>query len=106
MGDVSSPERPIRLRLRVVLVMHYSELGRHLGSNTAKLLLHFGAELLCWGLKEHDAKLLDMLAQDPEGAAVLFPGPHAVAAGDVAVGTATKRLRSAQSSVDGSTTTV
>jgi len=75
---------PPPLRPKVVVAFHYSELGRHLGSNTAKLLLHYGAELLAWGVEQHNKRLQNMIAEDPAGMMVLFPGPGAVTGRDVA----------------------
>lgn len=72
----------IQLRPRVVVAMHYSELSRHLGSNTAKVLLSFGAELLAWGVD--DQRLRDIVSEDPEGTAVLFPTPGAITAQELA----------------------
>mmetsp|Transcript_36068 Transcript_36068/g.84563 ORF Transcript_36068/g.84563 Transcript_36068/m.84563 type:complete len:291 (+) Transcript_36068:83-955(+) len=72
------------LRPHVVLVMHFSELEKHLGSNTAKVLLLFGAELIARGVPEQDQRLQEILDADPEGCAVLFPSPEAQAAVDIA----------------------
>jgi len=74
----------VQLRPRVVVVMHYLELGKHLGSNTAKLLFHFGAEMIAWGIEAHMQQLRKLLAEDPEGTIVLFPGPGAVTAREFA----------------------
>lgn len=72
------------IRPRVVVVMHYAEFGRHLGSNTAKLLTLFGGELRCWGLAAEDGALQRLFAEDPEGSVVLFPGPSAMPAAELA----------------------
>eukprot|EP00928_Gymnodinium_smaydae_P090949 TRINITY_DN7465_c0_g1_i1.p1 TRINITY_DN7465_c0_g1~~TRINITY_DN7465_c0_g1_i1.p1 ORF type:complete len:287 (+),score=48.74 TRINITY_DN7465_c0_g1_i1:86-946(+) len=74
----------VTLRPKVAVVFHHLELGKHLGSNTAKLLLHFGAELFAWGVEEHDERLRQLLREDPEGTVVLFPSPTAVTAADLA----------------------
>ncbi|CAE7929340.1 unnamed protein product [Symbiodinium sp. KB8] len=68
----------IETRLRVYVLMHRLEIGQRKASNTAKLLKHFGAELLCWGVEEHDARLQQLLVDDEEGTVVLFPSPDAV----------------------------
>eukprot|EP00439_Symbiodinium_sp_Y106_P027833 s2250_g3.t1 len=74
----------IEIRLRVYVLMHRLEIGQRKASNTAKLLKHFGAELLCWGVEEHDARLQQLLVDDEEGTVVLFPSPDAVEAGSLA----------------------
>jgi len=74
----------VTVRPRVAVVLHHLELGKHLGSNTAKLLLHFGGEIFAWGVEEHDERLRRLLEEDPEGAVVLFPCAEAVAAGELA----------------------
>lgn len=76
----------VAFRPRVFVVMHHLELGRHLGSNTAKLLLHFGAELFAWGLEEHDRRLQHCLEKDPQGSIVLFPSAVARTATELAEG--------------------
>ncbi|CAK9044734.1 unnamed protein product [Durusdinium trenchii] len=74
------------LRLRVVVLLHHLEIGQRKASNTAKLLAHFGAELLCWGVEEHDARLLQIIDEDMEGTVVLFPsqGPRRSEASELA----------------------
>ncbi|CAK9061437.1 Hypothetical protein SCF082_LOCUS32176 [Durusdinium trenchii] len=72
------------LRLRVVVLLHHLEIGQRKASNTAKLLAHFGAELLCWGVEEHDARLLQIIDEDMEGTVVLFPSENAVQASELA----------------------
>eukprot|EP00913_Durusdinium_trenchii_P024236 g22755.t1 len=62
------------LRLRVVVLLHHLEIGQRKASNTAKLLAHFGAELLCWGI----------IDEDMEGTVVLFPSENAVQASELA----------------------
>ena len=57
-----------------------------LGSNTAKLLLQFGAEPLVWGVQAHEARLHSILQAEREHAVVLFPGPGAVEAHTLAKG--------------------
>lgn len=79
--------RGIHLRQRVVVVWHYAELDRRRGSNTAKLLLQFGAEILVWGVKEHEEKLRVLLEAEGENAMVLFPAPGAIEAKKIARGT-------------------
>ncbi|CAE7428152.1 tapT [Symbiodinium necroappetens] len=74
----------IETRLRVYVLMHRLEIGQRKASNTAKLLKHFGAELLCWGVEEHDARLQQLLVDDEEGTVVLFPSPDAVEASSLA----------------------
>lgn len=71
---------PPQLRPHVVVVMHYSELGKHLGSNTAKVLFHYGAELIAWGVEEHAQRLHELTHEDPAGTIVLFPGTDAITA--------------------------
>eukprot|EP00435_Cladocopium_sp_Y103_P068135 s221_g31.t1 len=68
------------LRLRVIVLMHHLEIGQRKASNTAKLLAHFGAEMLCWGVEEHDERLQEIIKDDPEGTVVLFPSETAVQA--------------------------
>lgn len=51
------------LQMRVLVLMHPAEVGRLRASNTAKLLLRFGAKLLVWGHEEHDAQLRSALLQ-------------------------------------------
>ncbi|CAE7580753.1 unnamed protein product [Symbiodinium pilosum] len=70
--------------------MHRLEMGQRKASNTAKLLQHFGAELLCWGVEEHDARLRQILEDDEEGSLVLFPSPDAVQA--QSLGTAPRQV--------------
>mmetsp|Transcript_100188 Transcript_100188/g.157915 ORF Transcript_100188/g.157915 Transcript_100188/m.157915 type:complete len:287 (+) Transcript_100188:57-917(+) len=77
----------IRLRQRVVVVWHYAELDRRRGSNTAKLLLQFGAEILVWGVKEHEETLRELLEVEGDHAVVLFPSPGAIEASKIARGT-------------------
>uniref|UniRef100_A0A7S1F734 tRNA-uridine aminocarboxypropyltransferase n=1 Tax=Noctiluca scintillans TaxID=2966 RepID=A0A7S1F734_NOCSC len=85
--------KEVRLRPKVILVMHYRELEKHLGSNTAKLLLHFGAELFAWGVEDQDARLAEVLAEDVPRTAVLFPSPDAVPASSlVPVGASPSRI--------------
>jgi len=72
-----------QLRPRVLVVMHHLELGRHLGSNTAKVLFHFGAELIAWGIKDHDERFQELVSQDKAGCVVLFPGAGAVSASEL-----------------------
>eukprot|EP00437_Effrenium_voratum_P063155 CAMPEP_0181508298 /NCGR_PEP_ID=MMETSP1110-20121109/59653_1 /TAXON_ID=174948 /ORGANISM="Symbiodinium sp., Strain CCMP421" /LENGTH=59 /DNA_ID=CAMNT_0023637613 /DNA_START=72 /DNA_END=248 /DNA_ORIENTATION=- len=59
------------MRLKVFVLMHHLEIGQRKASNTAKLLLHFGAELLCWGVEEHDCRLQQVIQDDEEGTVVL-----------------------------------
>lgn len=75
----------IKLRQRVIVVWHYAELDRRRGSNTAKLLLQFGAEILVWGVREHEEKLQALLAAELENSVVLFPAPGAMQASEYAV---------------------
>eukprot|EP00415_Alexandrium_ostenfeldii_P004200 UN4200 len=63
--------------------MHHLELGKHLGSNTAKVLFHFGGELIAWGIKEHEERFSAMVEQDKAGSVILFPGAGAVAASEL-----------------------
>jgi len=72
-----------QLRPRVLIVMHADELGRHQGSNTAKLLVHYGAELVPWGVGQ-DEELRRLLREDPAGCVVLFPSPDAIDASALA----------------------
>lgn len=65
----------IQLRQQVVVLMHHAELNRRRASNTAKLLLCFGARLLVWGLDDHERQLQELLADG--SALVLFPSPDA-----------------------------
>lgn len=84
----------VHLPVHVAVVMHYSELGRLRASNTAKLLLRFGAELLCWGVDGHDRRLRALLQEaaaartadscNYHGALVLFPASDACPAGELA----------------------
>mmetsp|Transcript_17744 Transcript_17744/g.40967 ORF Transcript_17744/g.40967 Transcript_17744/m.40967 type:complete len:265 (-) Transcript_17744:107-901(-) len=73
----------VTLRLRVSLVFHHLELGKHLGSNTAKLLLHFGADAFAWGVEDHDERLRRAIVDDLEGTVVLYPSESAVPAVDL-----------------------
>lgn len=74
-----------QLRHRVVVLMHHAELEQQRGSNTAKLLLPFGAELLVWGIDQHEARLRELLATDGfDDAIVLFPAPDAIPAAELA----------------------
>mmetsp|Transcript_85527 Transcript_85527/g.275936 ORF Transcript_85527/g.275936 Transcript_85527/m.275936 type:complete len:348 (-) Transcript_85527:8-1051(-) len=59
------------LTTSVAVLIHPSELGRLRASNTAKLLLRFGADLFVWGHEEHDARLRELLreAEDAEARA-------------------------------------
>jgi len=75
-------ERPPLVAKHVVVLMHHAELNRRRGSNTAKLLLRYGARLLVWGMEEHRRELDDLLAQHK--AIVLFPSPEAEYAADFA----------------------
>merc|ERR1711971_792184 len=82
----------VTLRPKIAVVMHHLELGRHLGSNTAKLLLDFGAELFAWHVTDHDDRLRRLLQEDPDGTVVLFPAPGAVSASELrAAGTPRER---------------
>uniref|UniRef100_A0A7S1WVN9 tRNA-uridine aminocarboxypropyltransferase n=1 Tax=Alexandrium catenella TaxID=2925 RepID=A0A7S1WVN9_ALECA len=72
----------VRLRQHVVVLMHHAELNKRRGSNTAKLLLRFGAQLLVWGLAEHDHQLRKLLSHS--NALILFPAPGARRAADLA----------------------
>jgi len=74
----------VQLRPRVVVFFHYLELGKHLCSNTAKLLLQFGAELFTWGLEDQERQLENLIKQDRDGTVVLFPSPDAVDAHTIA----------------------
>ncbi|CAE8723538.1 unnamed protein product, partial [Polarella glacialis] len=69
-----------QLRLKVYVLMHHVELSQRRASNTAKLLLQFGAELLAWGVQEHDERLERLISEDLEGTVVLFPSKDAVQA--------------------------
>lgn len=75
----------ISLRPQIAVVMHHLELGRHLGSNTAKLLLHFGGELFAWGLEADDSRLQHRIEEDPAGTVVLFPSADAIKASELAL---------------------
>lgn len=80
--------QPVALRPQVALLMHHVELSQRRSSNTAKLLLSFGAELFAWGLPEHDQRLRELLlADEAEGVctAVLFPSEGSVPAEDLAL---------------------
>ncbi|CAJ1436820.1 unnamed protein product [Effrenium voratum] len=70
--------------LKVFVLMHHLEIGQRKASNTAKLLLHFGAELLCWGVEEHDSRLQQVIQDDEEGTVVLFPSESAIQAQSLA----------------------
>mmetsp|Transcript_4594 Transcript_4594/g.9400 ORF Transcript_4594/g.9400 Transcript_4594/m.9400 type:complete len:256 (+) Transcript_4594:74-841(+) len=72
----------VRLRQRVIVLMHHTELNKRRGSNTAKLLLQFGAQLLVWGVEEHDRLLREFL--ECHRAVILFPAPGAKQAVDLA----------------------
>eukprot|EP00747_Dinoflagellata_sp_TGD_P219013 gnl/TRDRNA2_/TRDRNA2_91187_c0_seq1.p1 gnl/TRDRNA2_/TRDRNA2_91187_c0~~gnl/TRDRNA2_/TRDRNA2_91187_c0_seq1.p1 ORF type:complete len:288 (+),score=55.55 gnl/TRDRNA2_/TRDRNA2_91187_c0_seq1:212-1075(+) len=76
--------KTIKLRPSVIVLMHHVELSQHRGSNTAKLLLQFGAELLAWGVEEHDRRFRELIDEDPGGTAILFPSHDAVDARDFA----------------------
>jgi len=82
----------VRFRPRVVVLFHHLELGKHLGSNTAKLLLHFGGELCAWGIEEHDRRVQGYMDEDPEGCIVLFPAADATTAAALAQGGVQPRL--------------
>eukprot|EP00933_Yihiella_yeosuensis_P077793 TRINITY_DN8868_c0_g1_i1.p1 TRINITY_DN8868_c0_g1~~TRINITY_DN8868_c0_g1_i1.p1 ORF type:complete len:293 (-),score=56.39 TRINITY_DN8868_c0_g1_i1:266-1144(-) len=75
----------VQLRPKVLVVFHYEELGQHTATNTANLLLHYGAELYCCGLEEHDHRLHNFLAEDSDGTLILFPSPDAVEASSFAL---------------------
>lgn len=66
----------IQLPVRVAVLMHHSELSRLRASNTAKLLLRFGAELLVWGFEDHSIRLREFLCE-AEAPLVLFPAAGA-----------------------------
>ncbi|CAJ1378867.1 unnamed protein product [Effrenium voratum] len=74
----------LEMRLKVFVLMHHLEIGQRKASNTAKLLLHFGAELLCWGVEEHDSRLQQVIQDDEEGTVVLFPSESAIQAQSLA----------------------
>lgn len=76
--------QPVALRPQVILLMHHVELSQRRCSNTAKLLLSFGAELFAWGLPEHDQRLRELLSADEAGTVVLFPSEGSVFAQDLA----------------------
>jgi DTW domain-containing protein YfiP len=76
----------ISVRQHVVVVWHHSELERRRGSNTAKLLVQFGADSLVWGVKEHEEKLRLLLEAEREHSIVLFPAPGATEACEMARG--------------------
>lgn len=76
----------VKLRPRVLVVMHPAELDQRRGSNTAKLLLQLGAELVVWGAKGDMLRLEDsLIAPKGEGseravrsdAMIFFPAPEA-----------------------------
>jgi len=70
----------VSLAARVILLMHPTELNQRRGSNTAKVLLNWGAELLIWGLEEHDEVLRSVIEEHMEDVLILFPSPDAVEA--------------------------
>mmetsp|Transcript_16551 Transcript_16551/g.37324 ORF Transcript_16551/g.37324 Transcript_16551/m.37324 type:complete len:248 (-) Transcript_16551:52-795(-) len=76
----------VQLRPRVLLLMHHVELSQRRTSNTAKVLMHFGAELFAWGVAEHDRQFSEEILADPGGTVVLFPAEGAVEAGSLTGG--------------------
>lgn len=76
----------LSVRPRVLVLVHHLELGKHLGSNTAKLLFNFGGELFAWGIPEHDARLQSILDRESARTVVLFPSPGAKPASELASG--------------------
>jgi len=95
------------LRLRVIVLMHPAELNELRSSNTAKLLLRFGAELSVWGLEDHAKMLQGLLELVPKSsaapeegkkpsisnAAVLFPSSNAIDAASLANSLAAERAQ-------------
>jgi len=73
-------------RPRVLVLVHHLELGKHLGSNTAKLLFNFGGELFAWGIPEHDARLQSILEEEASQTVVLFPSSGAIPASELGSG--------------------
>eukprot|EP00927_Polykrikos_kofoidii_P049489 TRINITY_DN43536_c0_g1_i1.p1 TRINITY_DN43536_c0_g1~~TRINITY_DN43536_c0_g1_i1.p1 ORF type:complete len:323 (-),score=35.59 TRINITY_DN43536_c0_g1_i1:108-1076(-) len=87
--EIAKTQSGAAFRPRVLLVMHPTELNDRRGSNTAKLLLQFGAELCVWGYEEHEQRVANALSSSlldtslpNEGSAtssvVLFPSEDAV----------------------------
>merc|ERR1712150_90192 len=53
---------------------------------TAKVLFHFGAELLAWGIQDHDERLRGIVRQSRDESLILFPGADARKACDLSSG--------------------
>lgn len=70
-----------KLRIKVCLFLHHIELSQRRSSNTAKVLLHFGAELFVWGIDNQ--RIREVIDDDQDRTVVLFPGPGAVPAKDL-----------------------
>lgn len=84
---------PPGLRHKFVLYISARELAAHASSNTGKLLLMWGGELICEGVPEDEARLDELLGSAESTPVVLFPTADAAPGSPALVSAAAPPLR-------------